>query len=140
MLNQLKCLAAASMILALFIVTGCASAPATGEDAVKQRAEQRWEAIFAKEYASAYEFYSPGYRSKYSATDLEIALRVQKVRWFSADYVDHSCEEKSCIVRFNLGYKVAAPVPGIDVWTGWDTIEEQWIQTGGEWWYLPTKQ
>jgi hypothetical protein len=43
-------------------------------------------------------------------------------------------------VRFNLGYKVAAPVPGIDVWTGWDTIEEQWIQTGGEWWYIPTKR
>jgi len=130
-------MAAAMTLLAV----GCAStAPSSPEDVVKQRAEQRWEAIFAREYGNAYEFYSPGYRSKYSATDLEIALRVQKVRWISADYVDQSCTEKACTLRFNLGYKVAAPVPGVDVWSGWDTIEEQWIKTSGEWWYLPTER
>lgn len=137
--HQFKRLAAAGMALAMFVLSGCAGAPLSGEDVVKQRAEQRWEAIFAKEYAKAYEYYSPGYRSKYSAVDVEIALRVQKVRWFSADYIDHSCEEKTCIVRFNLGYKIAAPVPGVDVWTGWDTIEEQWIFTSGKWWFVPNR-
>ncbi len=137
--HQFKRLATAGMALAIFVLSGCAGAPLSGEDVVKQRAEQRWEAIFAKEYAKAYEYYSPGYRSKYSAVDVEIALRVQKVRWFSADYIDHSCEEKTCIVRFNLGYKIAAPVPGVDVWTGWDTIEEQWIFTSGKWWFVPNR-
>ncbi len=139
MFHRIKCLAVAGLILAVLALSGCASAPASKGDIVKQRAEQRWEAIFERDYAAAYEFYSPGYKSKYSAVDMEISLRVQKVRWISADYVDHSCEEKSCSVKFDLGYRVAAPVPGMDVFTGWDRIEEQWIYTRGEWWYVPPK-
>jgi hypothetical protein len=139
MFYKMKSPAVACLIFSVVLFTGCAGAPASKEDIVKQRAEQRWEAIFERDYAAAYEFYSPGYKSKYSAVDMEISLRVQKVRWISADYVDHSCEEKTCRVRFDLGYRVAAPVPGVDVFTGWDRIEERWIYTGGEWWYVPTE-
>jgi hypothetical protein len=127
----------AGLTLVCLLLSGCASAPASRDEVVKERAEQRWEHIFAREYSEAYEYYSPGYRSKFSAVDLEIALRVQKVRWRSAKYLDHTCEEKSCIVRFRLGYRVAAPVPGVDVWNGWSTVEEQWLNTRGEWWFVP---
>lgn len=121
---------------------GCASTTVSDspDKIVKQRSEQRWQNIFDREYGKAYEYYSPGYRSKFSEVDLEIALRVQKVRWISADYVDQTCEEKSCVVRYNLGYRVASPVPGVAVWTGWETIEEQWVMVKGEWWYLPPQQ
>jgi hypothetical protein len=139
MFHKVKRLAVAGLLLSVFFLPGCASSPVSKEDTVQQRAEQRWEAIFARDYAAAYEFYSPGYRSKYSAVDMEIAMRVQKVRWFSADYVDLSCEEKACKVRFDLGYRVAAPVPGVDVFTGWERVEEQWIHTSGEWWFVPNK-
>jgi len=139
MLKISKNLAPAIVLLATLLLAGCAGAPLSPDEVVKDRAEKRWEEIFAREYSKAYEFYSPGYRSKFSATDLEIALRVQKVRWTSASYIDHACDENACMVRFKLGYRVASPVPGVNVWSGWDTIEEQWIKTGGEWWYLPEK-
>ena len=137
MLMKINFPAVAGLTLVWLLLSGCASAPASRDEVVRERAEQRWEHIFAREYSEAYEFYSPGYRSKFSAVDLEIALRVQKVRWKSAKYLDHTCEEKSCIVRFRLGYQVASPVPGIDVWNGWSTVEEQWLNTRGEWWFLP---
>jgi len=129
--------AIAGLILAMVLLSGCATAPASRDDLVRERAEQRWEYIFAREYSKAYEYYSPGYRSKFSAVDLEIALRVQKVRWTSASYLDHSCKEKTCIVRFKLGYRVAAPVPGIDTFSGWSIVEEQWVYTSGKWWFVP---
>jgi hypothetical protein len=137
MLKISRNLALTVILLTTLLLAGCAGAPSSPDQVVKERAEQRWEAIFARDYSKAYEFYSPGYRSQYSAVDLEIALRVQKVRWTSAKYIDHACNEDICKVRFNLSYRVAAPVPGVNVWNGWDTIEEQWVRTSGKWWYLP---
>ena len=125
------------LTLAVLLLSGCAGTPASRDEIVRERAEQRWEAIFAKDYARAYEFYSPGYRTKYTATDLEIAIRLQKVRWTSASYSGQECEEKTCKVRFTLNYRVAAPVPGVDVYDGFNSIEEQWILTNGKWWYVP---
>jgi len=67
-------------------------------------------------------------------------MKSRKVTWTSAAYRDHSCSENSCIVTFDVGYRVIKPVPGLDKWDGTSVINETWINTGGEWWYINKKK
>jgi hypothetical protein len=128
---------AGAMVFAL--LAGCATvAPApTADDIVAERAQARWDALLARDYATAYSYYSPGFRSRVSVVDLEIKIRLQRVRWTGAKYRDHTCTGDTCTVRVDVNYEVSAPVPGVSVWKSVQLIEEQWLRTGGEWWYVP---
>jgi hypothetical protein len=124
------------VLLLLMLLSACATTPSPDE-IVKEKAEARWEALLSRDYASAYSFYSPGYRSTTSVTDFEIEIRLRRVRWTTAEYLKHDCEENTCSVSFRMAYRVGSPVPGVNAWEGYDKITDQWVKTGGEWWYLP---
>ena len=131
----------ALVLLAVMLLSGCATtSTVTREDIVKERAQARWDALLARDYASAYEYYSPGYRSTASVVDFEISVRMRRIGYTSAEYQEQSCDENTCTVAFNVGYRVGTPVPGVGVWDGYQTVNDQWIKTGGEWWYLPEEQ
>ena len=38
-----------------------------------------------------------------------------------------------------IGYRVFAPVPGLIQYDGQQMVEDTWVRTSGEWWYLPNK-
>jgi hypothetical protein len=143
MTNKTRKLASVIISLVVMLLAACATtSPPTAldEDAVEYRAQKRWDALLAGDYASAYAMYSPGYRSTASVTDFEIEIRLRRISWKSAEYKSHDCEGNKCTVVFTVGYQVAAPVPGVNVYNGYDLAEDQWIKTGGEWWYLPPER
>jgi hypothetical protein len=128
----------AIMMTGVFL-TACATAPENTENSIEERAQDRWDALLAGDYETAYSYFSPGYRSSVSVVDFEIMVRTRRVRWVSAEYMDHSCEESACTVKFKIGFKVARPVLGMPEWKGYDTVDEKWVKTKGQWWYLPKK-
>ncbi|MEJ2385209.1 MAG: hypothetical protein P8Y54_12600 [Xanthomonadales bacterium] len=121
------------------LLAGCALTPAVDEDEVVERAKARWDAVLAGDYETAYPFYTPGFRSSTSLVDYAVSLRTRRVNGTSAEYQGHECGEDRCTVRFLIGYRVFAPVPGMTTYDGKQAIEDTWIRTGGEWWYLPPK-
>ena len=123
--------------LCLLVLAACATSPAARDKAIQERAQARWDALLAKDYATAYEYLSPGYRSATSATDFEIAFRSRRVQYLSAEYQGHDCEESACTVRMKLGYKIVRPVAGLPEWKSDSVVEERWINSAGKWWYLP---
>jgi hypothetical protein len=131
--SRLLLLACAALLLA-----ACATTPKT--DPVVERAQARWSALVAGDLETAYTYFSPGYRSTTSLIDYGVTMRTRPVKWTSAAYKDHSCEGSRCIVRFDIGFQVPRPVPGMKVWDGTDVVEDTWVQTEGQWWYLPVKQ
>ena len=140
MINKTRKTVSALFLPAVMLLSACAATPAVApEVTVKEKAQARWDSLLSNDYATAYTYYSPGYRSTTSLTDLEIDIRMRRVQWTSAEYMDHDCGENTCVVRFNVGYAVSSPVPGVDTWKGYSVIRDQWIKTGGEWWYLPEK-
>ena len=128
-----------TLMMASVFLTACATAPGSSGNFMAERAQDRWDALLGGDYAIAYSYYSPGYRSSVSVVDFEIEIRTRRVQWVSAEYMDHSCDESVCTVQFKLGYKVAQPVAGIPVWESFDTIDEKWVKTEDQWWYLPKK-
>jgi hypothetical protein len=128
----------AFMFTGIFL-TACATSPESAGDTIEKRAQDRWDALLAGDYETAYSFYSPGFRSTTTMIDLAIKIRSQRVQWVSAEYKDHSCDESACTVNVLVGFKIAKPVKGMKVWESSSLVDEQWVKTEGQWWYLPKK-
>ena len=125
------------LLLCLLTLSACATSPAARDKALQQRAQARWDALLAGDYATAYTYLSPGYRSGVTATDFEIGFRSRRVQYLSAEYRDNNCNETACTVRIMLGYKVVRPMEGVPEWKSSSVVEERWIYSEGEWWFLP---
>lgn len=125
--------------LAAVFMAGCASTGggSGGTSALVERAEARWDAVLGGDFERAYQYYSPGYRSSHTRGDFEVTMRLRKVQYREAEYAEHACEGDRCDLKFNVKYRIASPVPGLDKWEGNTIIDETWIRTGDEWWYLP---
>jgi hypothetical protein len=124
---------------AVLALAACAT-PGTQTHPVVERAEARWAALTTGDLETAYTYYSPGYRSSTSLIDFGVAMRSRDVKWSSAAYKDHQCEESRCTVSFDVSYRVPRPVPGLKVWESTAVIRDTWVKVDGQWWYLPEKQ
>jgi len=133
-------LRAGTLLAAAVMLAACAATPAGPDDTLVKRSQARWDAILARDYDTAYALYSPGYRSTRSRTDFEIEIRSHRIRWTKATYRSHTCEGQVCTVKFEIEYEAPRPVPGISKWDGKGTIEDTWIQSSGEWWYVPPER
>ena len=127
------------VLAAMITLSSCASRTISDDERVVERAQQRWDAVIAGDLETAYEFFSPGYRSTHSLIDFGVSERMRRVKRNSAEYVEHSCEETRCLVKFLVGFTVYKPVPGMVDYSSKSLLEDTWIKTNGEWWYLPKK-
>ena len=125
----------------LLALAGCATtqSQAARDALIQQRAQARWDALLAGDYATAYSFATPGYRSATTETDFEINMRSRRVGYVSAEYKGHSCQEALCSVEIRVGYKVVRPVAGLPEWQSTSVVEERWINSDGQWWFVPEK-
>jgi hypothetical protein len=125
---------AASMLL----LAACATSGPRTED-LATRVQGRWDKLLAGDFAGAYQYLSPGYRSSVTSHQYERRLLLQKVRWESARYIDSECLEESCKVSISLDLVLLQAVPGVQRYEITQTAEEDWIRSGGQWWYVPEK-
>ena len=123
------------------LLAACATTSDSGRDVViPERAQARWDALLAADYATAYAYASPGYRSATSLTDFEIEQRLRRLSYTSAEVKEHACDEAVCTVNVFVGFSVVRPVVGVPEWKGGNLLEERWIFSDGNWWYLPEKR
>jgi len=138
-LSSTRLLLALALTLAALALVACATtgSPAARDKLVQERAQARWDALLARDFATAYDFASPGYRSSASVADFEIGFRSRRVQYVSAEFQGLDCEEAACTVHIFVGYKVDKPMTGVPEWKSTSVIEERWIHTGGNWWFVP---
>lgn len=123
---------------AAILLAGCAAAPPkTPEKAVAERAQARWEALLAKDYDSAYTYYSPGYRSAMSLAGFRQRRATQRVRWTQAEFKGVECEQQVCHSRFQVTYKYRMPVRGVGEVQSSRLVTENWVLADGGWYYVP---
>jgi hypothetical protein len=125
-----------SLMIVTLLLSACA-ATQTNDNGIEERAQARWDALLAKDYATAYSFYSPGYRSSTTVVDFEISQRVRRVTWIDAKVGESSCTADVCTISTLATHRVVRPVPGITAWENDNLITEQWVRSNGEWWFVP---
>jgi len=126
-------------IISILLLTACASTGDAKKHPVEERAKQRWEALLARDFDTAYSLYSPGYRSANSRVDFEISQRTRKIAVTAANVLGSDCEGDACTVSAAVQYRMGAPVPGVSKWESSSKLEERWVRTDGKWWFVPNE-
>ncbi|MBX9836616.1 MAG: hypothetical protein K2X65_10615 [Burkholderiaceae bacterium] len=137
----------AAVLLATGLLAGCA-APGTGsttavtavttsakvevEDAVRTRAQQRWDWLMAGKFDDAYTYTTPSYRALNTAQDYRNRFS-SGAKWVDPKVDSVTCEsDKRCRVKIVLGIQVAAR--GFTKPTR-SVIIETWLPEDGQWWF-----
>ncbi|MFT3817638.1 MAG: hypothetical protein QM750_08445 [Rubrivivax sp.] len=121
----------------LSLLAACAmQAPATPEEAVRARAQARWNALLAGDLQQAYQFLSPASRALISFQVFRARFG-STVTWKSAEVFKVVCEQPDhCLATVKVTYRPLLPRGSIkDIETG---VDEVWLLESGQWW-LPQK-
>ena len=119
-------------LLFLFVLSGCASLDSTApEAAVSQRSVERAELLMRADFASAYLYTTPGYRSL-ETVDEYASRWVGATMWQDAKVADVKCQGDPA-ARCQL----ALAVTFSSLQTGLVTthLQETWVKSG-RYWYL----
>ncbi|MDO3385238.1 hypothetical protein QWI17_05225 [Gilvimarinus sp. SDUM040013] len=119
-----------SLLFATLIVAGCAGQfkSSTPEETVGRLAQERLDALLAKDLEKAYEFTSPAYRSSVSLARYKPHV-AGAAGWKSGKIDSVSCEEQLCDVRYIVTYRTAFIKTDLTT-----QINERWINIDGNWW------
>lgn len=133
-------LAALSLVAAAAAATPAAAVALVPEAAVRQRADQRWEAMVDGKFENAYQYLSPGFRAVQSYKTY--SSRFANTAWTSGKAVRVECndERDRCVATVRVESR--AFMPGLQMNNGQGTelktyIEENWIKQDGNWWLFP---
>jgi hypothetical protein len=121
------------------LLAACAATQKSPEEVVETRAAQRLSAMLAEDYATDYEFLSPGYRSGVTLAQHQRDMALRKVRWTDASVAGSECSGDVCKVRISIKYEVYGAVPGMSRFESLGAAEEDWIYTAGDWYLVPAE-
>ena len=124
----------AALVLAAGLLAGCANTftPATAEDFVGKRAQQRVELLAEKKYDQAYEYLAPSYRALNSTQNYRGRFG-EGAKWIDPKVANVECPaEDRCTVTVKLKVLVVArgfnqPIDS--------NMTETWLKEDGQWWY-----
>ena len=127
----------AAVAAAAIAVSACAIQPQTTEDAVMSRAQQRWDALVAKDFKKAYSYMAPSYRALVTP-EAYVKKFGTGGRWTSVAVHSAKCEAERCQVKVRVEANVKIPLPGQRLGAEQHLssyYDEPWVREDGKWWH-----
>ena len=122
----------AAGVLAL---AGCAGLqPQTTEQLVQQRAQQRWDALLAGDFAKAWTYTPASSRARVKQDDYRDQFG-RGGRWTAATVKSVECAAERCTANVSLTARLL--IPGLQNQLTTGVVPEVWVREDGQWWYLP---
>ena len=127
------------------IVASAPSASSNLEEELKTRAESRWSALIERDWETAFQFYSPAYRSVYGI-DTFLAQFGDQVSWIGAtvDAVNiktapgadaSTTKAPVAEVMVTIFFTVPFGSPEKPIISS-NLITERWLRKDDQWWYV----
>ncbi|HPI95728.1 MAG TPA: hypothetical protein PK055_08050 [Gammaproteobacteria bacterium] len=105
------------------------------------RVKDYWTAKINKDFKTAYQFLSPGWRKNEAETAYIKRMGFSKVKWLEANNVKKICSKESvCKVLVDIKYEYTFKGVGGEKIEVESTQEENWIMKENVWYNVPTKQ
>jgi len=105
---------------------------------LEERAQLRWDYLITGDNASAYPFYSPGYRELVSQQQFNQNMQRRTVTWTDAVLQEISeCEDDLCVAVVSVSFEVRSGLPGVGVYKSSQLVREKWIKLDGQWYLIP---
>ncbi len=141
-MNKQKFATLAFAFAAVAMVAGCQPGTESGDDSVealKARAEQRWNYLIEKKPEKAYDFLTPGYRKSKTVEQFVAEMSNVALKWKSAKASRADCEEDVCTVFVSVDYDISLPNTGGQPIDTFAPLREKWMKVGKQWYFLPDK-
>lgn len=114
------------------LLSGCASLQTKPEDAITQRANERWQALLKGDMAKAYAYSTPGFRAVVEVEGFKGRTGIAG-RWLGAQVVNVTCDTpERCKAVIKLEFSTLIPGFSKDRMT--THIDETWLLEDGQWW------
>ena len=117
-------------LAAAALLAGCAAfQPATPEEAVSARADQRWKALMAADWAKAHTFLTPAFRATMPVERYRERF-VGVPRWTNVTVRSAKCESEKCtvVVRIEAQYGGRSGMRTLST-----EMPETWLREDGQW-------
>jgi len=105
------------------------------EARLRKRAEARWAALANGDFATAYTYETPGYRATVTPQQFQSQFG-SATRWRGAEvqHLDVSETGDRAEVVVLLTYEAVTPIG--DTYVNRRPMNERWIASEGDWWYV----
>lgn len=112
----------------------------TPEEAVAARAVERWKYIIAGDLKSAYQLLTPGARKVQTSEDYAQRMAQAQIKWTDARVKSVTCEDaETCQAVVELDIDVNVPGMGATKISTLTIVEEHWLASAGQWYFLPSQ-
>ncbi len=138
-MNKKQAIKIAMGVLLAAGITACGNLKPslTPEQLVGQRAQARVDAMITGDFATAYSFYTPGYRSAVAQEDFIVRFKISKVKWTGAKLAEVNCAGIAvCSARVDIDYFVDEPLRGVSEFRNTRRIGETWINIDDQWYFV----
>ena len=121
------------VLCAAATMVACASmGPATPEDVVKQRVNERWKSLVSGDFARSYGYTAPSFRGLISQ-DVYRGRIGSAVNWVAGEVATVECPEPiKCIARVRIDYKPLLRGRAGNTFSTY--ANETWVLEDGQWW------
>lgn len=136
--NKNTGLRATALGVVTLALAACATVSQPPEAVVTERAQERLDALIAQDYAAAYEYLSPGYRSGVSLNDYTRRMLSRRMQWTNATVGESDCSEDACKLRISIDYEIFGAVPGVSRFKSKAAASEDWVRLDGTWYLVPS--
>lgn len=121
----------ATLLVTLALAACAAVQPAAPEDAVRSRANARWQAMAAGDFATAYSYSTPGFKAVVPADTYK--SRFGTASWHGAEVISVTCPEPTqCTARVRIDFKYLLKSKSADKIS--THTDETWLLENGQWW------
>lgn len=110
-----------------------------GVEGVQARAQHRWDLLVAGKAAEAWEYFSPGYREIKTRDEYAAEIAVRPVKWTKVEVTGSQCPagEQICDVEVDVYFSMDSSLPGVGKLESHSPLLERWIETDGNWYFVP---
>ncbi|MFA5683151.1 MAG: hypothetical protein WCZ65_10615 [Lysobacteraceae bacterium] len=134
--------------LAALLLAACAAGPQstatkagqTPEQRVAQRAEARWQALIDGRWEEAYGYLTAGYRQTHDFDAYKANFAASRVQWQGVEVPSVNCDmAERCRAQVKVRYELKGGLPGVPQFAADQQLEEVWLLSGKDWFYLPAR-
>jgi hypothetical protein len=121
--------------LVLLALAGCGGPPPASQQPIEDRILARWQHMIDRDFDSAWEFYTPGFRQLNPRETFSVEMSARPVRWHAAELLDVECEQDRCIASLRVTVQPTAGPATLRHLHIPSETEETWLLLDGVWWF-----
>ena len=119
---------------AVALLVAC-SDPRPPEEIVAERAQARWDALVARDFKTALEYYSPGFREQVDVKMYAADMVRKPIKWTSATVRKVECAPPKCETTTEIEYTATGAPGNLAGLKSRTFLKGTWLEIDGKWWY-----